>query len=99
MVHHGGAGTTTAAALAGAPQGVVPQIYDQHSWARRIHELGIGAPHAPGVPTVDTLASALEVALRPDVAARARFVAAGVRTDGARVAAEHGVATGERPAR
>jgi vancomycin aglycone glucosyltransferase len=51
------------------------------------------------VPTVESLASALEVALRPDVAARARSVAADVRTDGARVAAELVVATGKREAR
>src|SRR5262249_16490143 len=34
VVHHGGAGTTTIAALAGAPQVVIPQIYDQHYWAQ-----------------------------------------------------------------
>jgi vancomycin aglycone glucosyltransferase len=44
-VHHGGAGTTTTAALAGAPQVVIPQIYDQHYWAQRIHHLGIGTAH------------------------------------------------------
>ncbi|MBW8879313.1 MAG: hypothetical protein JF614_30615 [Acidobacteria bacterium] len=31
-VHHGGAGTTTAAALADAPQVVIPQMYDQPYW-------------------------------------------------------------------
>jgi hypothetical protein len=36
VVHHGGAGTVTAAALAGAPQVVIPQNYDQHYWASRI---------------------------------------------------------------
>ncbi|MEV4379242.1 glycosyltransferase [Streptosporangium sp. NPDC049644] len=88
VVHHGGAGTTTAAARAGAPQVVIPQIYDQHYWARRIHDLGIGAAHAPGAPTADSLTSALRHALRPNVAARTRVVAAGVRTDGARTAAQ-----------
>ena len=53
VVHHGGAGTTTAAAFAGAPQVVIPQIYDQHYWAQRIHHLGIGTPHASGTPTTD----------------------------------------------
>jgi vancomycin aglycone glucosyltransferase len=42
VVHHGGAGTTAVAALAGTPQVIVPQIYDQHYWAGRIHDLGIG---------------------------------------------------------
>jgi vancomycin aglycone glucosyltransferase len=88
VVHHGGAGTTTATALAGVPQIVVPDRYDQHYWAQRVHALGIGAAHAPGVPTADSLARALERAMRPDVAARARSVAAAVRRDGTQVAAE-----------
>ncbi len=88
-VHHGGAGTTTLAALAGAPQVVVPQMYDQHYWAGRVQQLGLGAAHAAGVPTQDSLAAALERALHPEVAARARSVAGAVRTDGAQVAARH----------
>jgi vancomycin aglycone glucosyltransferase len=88
VVHHGGAGTTTAAALAGAPQVVIPDRYDQHYWAQRVHALGIGAAHAPGVLTADSLARSLERAMRPDVAARARSVAAAVRRDGTQVAAE-----------
>ncbi|HEY7061401.1 MAG TPA: glycosyltransferase [Chloroflexota bacterium] len=88
VVHHGGAGTTTAAARAGAPQVVIPQHYDQHYWAGRIHHLGIGTAHAPGTPTIESLTSALAHALRPDVAARARFIAAAVRDDGARIAAQ-----------
>lgn len=89
VVHHGGAGTTTAAARAGAPQVIVPQHYDQHYWAERVHHLGIGTAHAPGAPTCDSLTGALEQALRPDVAARARFIATAVRGDGAGVAAQH----------
>jgi vancomycin aglycone glucosyltransferase len=88
VVHHGGAGTTTVAALAGAPQVVLPQHYDQHYWARRVRDLGIGTAHPPGTPTADSLSSALEAALLPDVAARARSVAGEVRTDGARIVAE-----------
>jgi vancomycin aglycone glucosyltransferase len=53
VVHHGGAGTTTAAARAGAPQVVIPQHYDQHYFARRVSELGIGSAHPPGVPTTE----------------------------------------------
>lgn len=87
VVHHGGAGTTTAAARAGAPQVVIPQLYDQHYWARRIHHLGIGTAHAPGTPTTDSLTSALRHALQPDVAARAQSIATAVRSDGAQAAA------------
>jgi len=88
VVHHGGAGTTTVAALAGAPQVIIPQMYDQHYWAQRIHHLGIGTAHAPGAPTTDSLTSALERTLQPDVAARAQSVASEVRRDGAQAAAQ-----------
>jgi vancomycin aglycone glucosyltransferase len=87
VVHHGGAGTTTAAALAGASQVVVPNHYDQHYWAQRVDTLGIGTAHAPSAPTTDSLTTALECTLRPDVAARALSIAAAVRRDGAQVAA------------
>ncbi|MBZ5584220.1 MAG: glycosyltransferase [Acidobacteriia bacterium] len=92
VVHHGGAGTTTAAALAGAPQVVIPSHYDQHYWAQRVHTLGIGAAHAAGAPTRDSLVSALAQSLRSEVAVRARAVASTVRLDGTQVAAERLVA-------
>jgi UDP:flavonoid glycosyltransferase YjiC (YdhE family) len=47
VVHHGGAGTTATAALAGVPQVVVPHVADQFYWARRVAELGIGPPPLP----------------------------------------------------
>jgi vancomycin aglycone glucosyltransferase len=87
VVHHGGAGTTTAAALAGAAQVVIPQHYDQHYWAGRVQQLGIGSAHAPGAPTNASLTSALRYSLQPVVAVRAHFVAAAMRSDGAQVAA------------
>jgi vancomycin aglycone glucosyltransferase len=93
IVHHGGAGTTTAAARAGAPQVVIPQHYDQHYWAQRVHQLGIGTAHAPGTPTSDSLTSALEQSLQPDVTARAKSFASSLRSDGAQVAARQLIAT------
>jgi len=42
IVHHGGAGTTAAAARAGVPQVVVPHLMDQHYYAYRVATLGIG---------------------------------------------------------
>jgi vancomycin aglycone glucosyltransferase len=86
-VHHGGAGTTTLAALGGAPQVLVPHRYDQHYWARRIAELGVGGALAPGTLAEGTLAAALDRALQPDTVARAVRLALEVRTDGARVTA------------
>ena len=87
VVHHGGAGTTTISAQAGVPQVVVPQIYDQHYWAQRVQQLGIGTAHAPDTPTADSLTEALRRTLHPDAAVRARSVAA-MRADGADVAAK-----------
>jgi vancomycin aglycone glucosyltransferase len=89
VVHHGGAGTTTMAARAGAPQVVVPHRYDQHYFAKRINRLGVGVAHAPAAPTAESLVAALNRALQPDVAARARSLATDVRTDGAATAAVH----------
>jgi UDP:flavonoid glycosyltransferase YjiC (YdhE family) len=42
IVHHGGAGTTAAAARAGRPQLIVPHMADQFFFGNLVHELGIG---------------------------------------------------------
>lgn len=47
VVHHGGAGTTTAAARAGVPQVVIPHILDQFYWAYRVERLGLGPRGLP----------------------------------------------------
>jgi len=88
VVGHGGAGTTTAATRAGAPQVVIPQHHDQFYFAQRVGELGIGIAHPPVAPTTDSLTSALEHALQSDVASRARAIATVVRSDGALIAAQ-----------
>jgi sterol 3beta-glucosyltransferase len=41
-VHHGGAGTTGAALLAGRPSAVVPFAVDQPFWGLRVQQLGVG---------------------------------------------------------
>jgi sterol 3beta-glucosyltransferase len=46
ILHHGGAGTTGAAAAAGVPSTAIPFSADQAFWARQIHRLGTG-PAAP----------------------------------------------------
>jgi vancomycin aglycone glucosyltransferase len=86
-VHHGGAGTTTTAALAGAPQVVIPQAYDQRYWARRVGDLGIGIAHAAGTPDADSLTAAVSRAVQPWVAARAWSIGRTMRIDGAQAAA------------
>jgi vancomycin aglycone glucosyltransferase len=88
VVHHGGAGTTTAAALSGAPHVVVAQRYDQHYWAGRVQQLGIGVTLAPSSMSTDSLTSALSKVLASDVATRAKSIARKVRRDGAAMAAQ-----------
>lgn len=87
VVHHGGAGTTTATARAGVPQVVVPHHYDQGYFAQRVQDLGIGLAHV-SEPTTDSLTEALKQVLQPDVVSRAWAFGPEVRTDGASVAAE-----------
>jgi vancomycin aglycone glucosyltransferase len=88
IVHHGGAGTTHAATRGGAPQVVIPQHYDQYYWAGRVEQLGIGTAPTTHTPTADSLTSALEQALQPDMTARAQTIAAAARNDGTLVAAQ-----------
>jgi vancomycin aglycone glucosyltransferase len=89
IVHHGGAGTTTAAARSGAPQVVLPRLYDQHYWAARVARLRIGV-RGPASKHLDaaTLGMALRAALRPEIVAAARAIAARIEPNGARLAAQ-----------
>jgi vancomycin aglycone glucosyltransferase len=87
VVHHGGAGTTTAAARAGVAQIAVPMFGDQFYWGRRIRDLGIGSAVPVAELNANELASALDKALEPAVAARARSVAVNVTPEGATTAA------------
>jgi sterol 3beta-glucosyltransferase len=43
VVHHGGAGTTHAVLRAGKPSVVLPFIFEQQLWARRLQQVGAGA--------------------------------------------------------
>lgn len=87
VVHHGGAGTTAAAARAGIPQVITPMFGDQFYWASRIVDLGAGTTTPHATMTADALAGALRDVLDSAVAARARRLATQVRSDGAEIAA------------
>lgn len=83
MVHHGGAGTTQAACLAGRPSVVVPFLGDQFFWASRLRALGI-APRP--VPRRGLTAAGLATQIRAlladgDALARAESVAAAMRRE------------------
>jgi vancomycin aglycone glucosyltransferase len=87
VVHHGGAGTTAAAARAGVAQVITPMFGDQFYWGRRIVDIGLGATTLYSTITEEALADALREALDPALAVRARTFAGQVRRDGAAVAA------------
>ncbi|GLS46831.1 glycosyltransferase [Methylobacterium brachythecii] len=87
VLHHGGAGTTTAAARAGVPQVIVPQVADQPYWGSRVAQLGIGASDGASVPSFDGLSDSLAKALAPETRARAAALAGTIRVDGAATAA------------
>lgn len=87
ILHHGGAGTTTAAARAGVPQVVLPQVYDQPYWASRVQALGIGVAHEGPHPTAASLSDMLAAVLQPKAGGEARRVGRDIRTDGAARAA------------
>jgi sterol 3beta-glucosyltransferase len=64
VVHHGGAGTTAAAFRAGAPQVIVPHVFDQFYWARLARRLGVAPPPvARRALTPERLARAIRVAV------------------------------------
>jgi len=78
VVHHGGAGTTSAGLHAGRPTFVVPQTVDQPYWGRRVYELGCGPkPVRLRKLTPEILAGALQdLATNPAYKANARALSA-----------------------
>jgi len=63
VVHHAGAGTTAAGLRAGVPSVPVPHNSDQFSWAKRLHELGVGPPPIPRRKlSVELLADRIKIA-------------------------------------
>ncbi|MFA5120108.1 glycosyltransferase [Zavarzinia sp.] len=86
-VHHGGAGTTAAAARAGIPSVIMPFITEQAFWSDRLEKLGAAPKHLNRkTVTVEALAAAIERARKPDMIAAAAAL-------GERMQRETGVAT------
>lgn len=81
VVHHGGAGTTTTAARCGAPQIVVPHVFDHFYWGDRVQRLGLGPPPFPRRRlNARRLAAALRTTLDNEaLAERTREIAARLR--------------------
>ena len=88
VVHHGGAGTTAAAARAGVPQMVIPQFTDQFYWASRIRDLGAGSTVRFANLEVETLVPALKNVLSPRALERAYALSRTIDSKGAAIAAK-----------
>ena len=87
VVHHGGAGTTSAGLRAGVPSVVVPFFGDQPYWGQRVADLGVGpAPIPRKKLTAERLAQAIQTAVT-DEAMRGRAADLG-----AKIRAEDGIA-------
>lgn len=88
-IHHGGAGTTHAAARAGVPSVVVPFAGDQPFWADRLHKAGAAPSPVPAKSlSADRLARAIDEANRDAPRASATALAVSIaREDGLKAAA------------
>jgi UDP:flavonoid glycosyltransferase YjiC (YdhE family) len=85
VVHHGGAGTTQSATLAGKPSIVIAHISEQEHWANELRRIGVaGKLTTRRSVTAQQLAERIKV-LRPEMQLRAAAVARAM-------AAENGVA-------
>lgn len=89
VVHHGGAGTTHAAAHAGVPQVVMPHLLDQFYWAHRVKKLGIGRSVARYRRSPEPLARAIRECVEDaGLLARARALGERIQGGGAERAVE-----------
>jgi UDP:flavonoid glycosyltransferase YjiC (YdhE family) len=91
LVHHGGSGTTAFGLRAGVPSLLVPFLFDQFYWGRRLAALGVGPEPIPFKKlSAERLAEALTVAVG-DGQMRRRAAALGQKIraeDGVQVALE-----------
>lgn len=82
LIHHGGAGTTSAGLRAGIPQVVVPFMADQPFWGKRIHAIGVGSyPLLVKNISTDQLMQAMVESESQAVCEQARLVSQFVRKD------------------
>jgi UDP:flavonoid glycosyltransferase YjiC (YdhE family) len=83
VVHHGGSGTTAAAARAGVPQVIVPHIMDQYYWAHSVWERGLGPkPIQRNRLSARRLSEALEACLQDEkMRRRAEEVGSALRNE------------------
>lgn len=82
VVHHGGAGSTTASTRAGAPTMVCSVLCDQPFWGEHLKRLGVGT-HVPFRKlNRERLEAGLRTLLSPEVRTRARALGEAIRAEG-----------------
>ncbi len=82
IIHHGGAGTTSAGLRAGIPNIVVPFTADQPFWGDRVHAIGVGPkPILVKNISVDKLVLAIAKAESDVICDRAQLVGQNIRSE------------------
>lgn len=82
VIHHGGAGTTSAGLRAGIPNIIVPFTADQPFWGRRVYAIGAGPKPVPvNRLTIDGLSQAIVEAEAEVVRKRAQALGQVVRSE------------------
>ncbi len=86
VVHHGGAGTTSAGLRAGVPSIIIPFAVDQPFWGQRVANLGVGTqPILRQELTAEKLTAAIKIATSDEaMKEKARIL-------GQKISAENGV--------
>ena len=85
IIHHGGAGTTSAGLRSGIPQIVVPFMADQPFWGSRVHAVGV----APDPIRVNRLS--VEEMVRSIAKAESKIILERAQLIGQRIRSEDGV--------
>jgi len=85
LIHHGGAGTTSAVLRAGIPQVVVPFMADQPFWGSRVHAIGV----APKPIRVNQLS--VEKMVRAVAEAESKYILERAQVTGQVIRSEDGV--------
>jgi sterol 3beta-glucosyltransferase len=82
LIHHGGAGTTSAALRAGIPQVVVPFMADQPFWGSRVNVIGVAPkPIRVNQLSVEKMVSAMAEAESKDILERAQVTGQAIRSE------------------
>lgn len=82
LIHHGGAGTTSAALRAGIPQVVVPFMADQPFWGSRVHAVGVTPkPIRVSQLSVERLVSVMAEAESKNILERAQLTGQMIRSE------------------